>query len=296
MSQSSSPTPAAPPTAAGTLWIVATPLGNLDDFSPRARQVLGTVGTIAAEDTRTSRKLLPPRATPPRWVALHEHNEAQVIDRLTETLAGGTDVALVSDAGTPLISDPGYRLVDRAHERGIRVSPVPGPCAAIAALSAAGLPSDRFRFEGFLPARAGQRRKVLQRLAGATSTLLFYVPARDLPEVLAEAAGILGAERPATVARELTKRFETIRRAGLSELAAWVAGDADQQRGEAVLVIAGAPEQAAPAGLDTALLARELGAELPPARAAKILARVSGMDRRAAFRLVETVRQDQHGN
>ena len=251
---------------------------------------------IAAEDTRVSRKLLPPRATPPRWLALHEHNEDRVVDRLIDTLAEGTDVALVSDAGTPLISDPGYRLVDRAHTMGIRVSPVPGPCAAIAALSAAGLPCDRFRFEGFLPTRAGQRRKCLEALAGAPATLLFYVPARDLAAALADAAEILGAERVAAVGRELTKRFETIRRAGLAELAEWVADDPDQQRGEAVLLINGAPAQAAPAAMDVALLARELGAELPPARAARILARVSGIERREAFRLVESTRSGQHGD
>lgn len=258
--------------------------------------MLADVEVIAAEDTRTSRKLLPPRNAAPRWVALHEHNEARVVDRLIDTLAAGTDVALVSDAGTPLISDPGYRLVDRAHERAIRVSPVPGPCAAIAALSAAGLPSDRFRFEGFLPARGGQRRKRLQALASAPATLLFYVPARDLADVLGDAADILGRARRAVVGRELTKRFETIRRAGLAELADWVAGDPDQQRGEAVLVVAGAPEQAAPAGLDTGLLARELAAELPPARAARVLARVSGMPRREAFGLVESMRGDSTGD
>ncbi len=290
MTRPSPPFSPDPRPASGTLWIVATPLGNLDDFSTRARQVLAEVEVIAAEDTRTSRKLLPPRSAAPRWVALHEHNEARVVDRLIETLAAGTDVALVSDAGTPLISDPGYRLVDRAHERGIRVSPVPGPCAAIAALSAAGLPSDRFRFEGFLPARGGQRRKRLQALAGATATLLFYVPARDLADVLGDAADILGPARRAVVGRELTKRFETIRRAGLAELADWVAGDPDQQRGEAVLVVAGAPEEMTSAGLDTGLLARELAAELPPARAARVLARVSGMTRREAFGLVESTR------
>ena len=296
MTRPSSPPVSGRSSAAGTLWIVATPLGNLDDLSPRASQVLAEVEVIAAEDTRVSRKLLPPRATPPQWVALHEHNEARVVDRLIDSLVGGTNVALVSDAGTPLISDPGYRLVDRAHQRGIRVSPIPGPCAAIAALSSAGLPSDRFRFEGFLPARAGQQRKCLEALAGATSTLLFYVPARDLGEVLANAAEILGAERPAAVTRELTKRFETIHRAALSELAEWVAGDPDQLRGEAVLLIAGAPERTAPAELDAALLARELGAELAPARAARILARVSGIERREAFRLVESTRSNQHGD
>lgn len=272
------------------MWIVATPLGNLDDLSPRASKVLAEADVIAAEDTRTSRKLMPSRSANPRWVALHDHNETGVVDELIGQLAAGLDVALVSDAGTPLISDPGYRLVERAHEHGIRVSPVPGPCAAIAALSAAGLPSDRFCFEGFLPARAGQRRKRLESLSGARATLVFYVPARDLADVLVDAAAAFGPDRLATVGRELTKVFETIRRDRLDALAAWVAGDSDQRRGEAVLLVAGSRDESASAILDARLLARELAAELPPARAARVLARVSGMERREAFQLVESLR------
>lgn len=282
------PTSAAP----GTLWIVATPLGNLDDLSPRASSVLAAVDVIAAEDTRVSRKLLPPREKPPRWVALHEHNEARTGEELVALLAAGQDVALVCDAGTPLISDPGYRLVDQAHQAGIPVSPVPGPCAAIAALSAAGLASDRFCFEGFLPAKSGQRRKRLESLARERATLIFYVPARDLCAVLTDAADTLGTTRLAAVGRELTKRFETIRRDRLDALAAWIQGDPDQQRGEAVLLIEGAADESLSHALDVNLLARELAAELAPARAARILARVSGMERRDAFGLVESVRRD----
>lgn len=274
----------------GTLWIVATPLGNLDDLSPRARAMLAGVDVIAAEDTRVSRKLLPPREKPPRWVALHEHNEPRAVEELIGLLIGGLDVALLSDAGTPLISDPGYRLVDRAHDAGVRVSPLPGPCAAIAALSAAGLPSDRFCFEGFLPARAGQRQKRLEALSYERATLIFYVPARDLYPVLKDAAATLGTNRLATVGRELTKRFETIRRDRLDALAVWVRDDPDQQRGEAVLLIEGVGEESLSRNLDTKLLARELASELPPARAARILVKISGMDRREAFSLVESVR------
>lgn len=275
----------------GTLWIVATPLGNLDDLSPRARAVLADADVIAAEDTRVSRKLLPPRENPPRWVALHDHNESRVVEELADLMLDGLDVALVSDAGTPLISDPGYRLVDRAHQAGIRVSPVPGPCAAIAALSAAGLASDRFCFEGFLPAKAGQRRKRLASLSRERATMIFYAPARDLVTVLTDAAAALGANRLAAVGRELTKRFETIRRDRLEALATWVQGDPDQQRGEAVVIIEGAAESASSPTLDTTLLARELSAELPPARAARILAKLGGMDRRDAFALVESFRE-----
>jgi len=274
----------------GTLWIVATPVGNLDDLSPRAERILTVADVIAAEDTRTSRKLLPPRDAPPRWVALHDHNEARTVERLIEALAAGDSVALVSDAGTPLISDPGYRLVSQAHAVGIPVSTVPGPCAAIAALSVSGLPTDRFRFEGFLPARRAARQRRLETLAAETATLVFYVPARDLPEVLGDAAGALGGERTATVARELTKQFETVRRDSLRRLGDWVGADSDQQRGEAVLVIDGAPERGGSAGVDATTLARELARELPPARAARVLARTADLDRRAAFELVERLR------
>lgn len=272
--------------------MVATPLGNLDDLSRRASEVLASVPIIAAEDTRTSRKLLPPREAPPRWIALHEHNEARVVDRLVDALREGNDVALLSDAGTPLISDPGYRLVARAHDDRFRVSPVPGPCAAVAALSVAGLPTDRFRFEGFLPARSATRRKRLGALAGASETLVFYAPARDLPGVLADCESAFGPARCATLARELTKRFETVRRDRLADLRSWVEEDADQQRGEAVLMVAGSREEQPSSTLDADLLARELARELPPARAARVLARVSGLDRRAAFALVERVRED----
>lgn len=275
----------------GTLWIVATPVGNLDDLSPRAERALATADVIAAEDTRTSRKLLPPRETAPRWVAVHEHNETRAVESLTASLLAGDHVALVSDAGTPLISDPGYRLVSRAHELGIPVSPVPGPCAAVAALSVSGLPTDRFRFEGFLPARRTARRRRIEDLRAEAATLVFYVPARDLPDVLSDAAAMLGGERTATVARELTKQFETVRRGRLDELAEWVSGNADQRRGEAVLVVEGAAEQREASGIDAPRLARELVRELPPARAARVLARTTDLDRRAAFELIERLKR-----
>lgn len=276
----------------GTLWVVATPLGNLDDLSPRAARVLEQVDVIAAEDTRTSRKLVPSRAHAPEWVALHEHNEARVVERLLGALRDGRDVALVSDAGTPLISDPGFRLVAAARDAGLTVAPVPGPCAAVAALSVAGLATDRFRFEGFLPARAGARRERLAGVAGERATLVFYVPARDLPGVLADAADALGAARRASVARELTKQFETVRTDRLDRLAEWAAADADQRRGEAVLVIAGADEERPAAAVDARKLARDLAAELPPSRAARILARHSGLSRPEAFELIESTRKN----
>ena len=270
----------------GTLWIVATPIGNLDDLSSRAAQTLARVAVVAAEDTRTSRRLFAD-SQPPEMVSVHEHNEATVAARLIEKLAQGDDIALVSDAGTPLISDPGYRLVAAAHEAGIPVRTVPGPCAAVAALSVAGLPSDRFWFEGFLPARAGQRRSRLQALAGMPATMIFYAPARDLPGIVTDMADVLGKARLATLGRELTKLHETVHRSTLAELADWISADPDQQRGEAVVVVAGNPESAP--SISPEALARELARELPPSRAAKVLGRLTGMSRKEAWHLIESI-------
>lgn len=279
----------------GTLWVVATPIGHLDDLGARARHLLETVPVIAAEDTRTSRRLVEGRSGNVTWLSLHEHNESHAASRVLDRLAAGDDVALVSDAGTPLISDPGYRLVGEARRQGFPVSPVPGPCAAIAALSAGGLPTDRFSFQGFPPARAAARRARFESLAGATETLVFYVPARDLPGVLSDMASAFGTERAAVVARELTKQFETIRDGGLGALAEWVSGDPDQQRGEAVVLVEGAAGKAA-SDIDARRLARELAAELPPARAARVLARVTGLSRREAFDEIERLRADERGD
>src|SRR6056297_810818 len=275
----------------GTLYVIATPIGHLGDLSPRASQLLGQVPVIAAEDTRTSQKLVPPRARPPTWIALHDHNEARAAERVLDHLRAGDDVGLVSDAGTPLVSDPGYRVVDGAHRAGLRVLPVPGPCAAIAALSASGLPSDRFLFEGFLPAKTGARRKRLAELAEASPTLLFYVPARDLVTVLGDLADAFGADRMGCVARELTKQFEHVQRDTLSALVEWTGADPDRRRGEAVVVVAGAPAVANPAtAITPGVLADALADELPPARAARIIRALTGLPRAEAFALVETRR------
>jgi 16S rRNA (cytidine1402-2'-O)-methyltransferase len=269
----------------GILYIVATPIGNLADLSPRAREVLGQVAVVAAEDTRVSRRLLDERADSVSMVSVNEHSERGAVDGLIRQLLAGRDVALVSDAGTPLISDPGYRLVAAAHEAGVRVCPLPGPCAAIAALSVAGLPSDRFFFEGFLPARTGARKKRLEALSDQPGTLIFYVPARDLGAVLGDLAETLSPDRLATLGRELTKLHETIRRDTLDELKVWVQADPNQLRGEAVLVVAGNPE---PVGVvNVQALARELAAELPPSRAAGILARLTGQTRKQAWNALQ---------
>ena len=269
---------------AGKLWVVATPIGNLDDLSPRARNALAQVDLIAAEDTRHSAALLQHCGIGTRCIALHEHNEREVSAGLVERLLGGASIALISDAGTPLVSDPGFRLVRAAREAGIVVSPVPGACAAIAALSVAGLPSDRFVFEGFLPAKSAARRAQLQALLRETRTLIFYEASHRIAETLEDIAAVFGSERRAVVARELTKLFETVLDGTVADLAQRVASDANQQRGEFVILVAGAGEDAAGARLVEGRRVFELlRKELPPGRAAKLAAEISGAPRNALY-------------
>ncbi len=269
---------------AGRLIVVATPIGNLHDLSPRARDTLRDVGVIAAEDTRHSAPLVAQAGSRARLLALHEHNEREAAAHIVEQLRAGIDVALICDAGTPLISDPGFRLVRAAREAGFDVSPVPGPCAAIAALSVAGLPSDRFAFEGFLPAKAAARRERLQTLVAEPRTLIFYESSHRIVESLADAITVFGATRSAVLARELTKLFETVMAGSLGDIAQRVAADANQQRGEFVLLIAGAEGEAADAqlaeGRRVFALLRE---ELAPARAAKLAAAITGAPRKALY-------------
>jgi 16S rRNA (cytidine1402-2'-O)-methyltransferase len=264
----------------GILYVVATPIGNLGDLSPRAQQVLSTVTVIAAEDTRHTRQLLQSFGITTALTSLHEHNEAHKSVHLVEHLVRGESVALVSDAGTPLISDPGFDLIAAARQRGIEVVAVPGPCAVVAALSIAGLPTDRFVFEGFLPAKAGARRAQLELVSAEQRTLVFYEAPHRLAEVLADMATVFGPQRLATIARELTKRFETTYSATLAELAEQVQRDAGMSRGEIVIVVAGAATSAAAAlSLNAEQLLRALLADLPPSQAAKIAARITGEKR-----------------
>ena len=270
--------------AAGRLWIVATPIGNLDDLSPRARATLRDVDVIAAEDTRHSAPLLGVAGSRARLLALHEHNEHEQAARIVELLRAGDNIALISDAGTPLVSDPGFRLVRAAREAGFTVSPVPGPCAAIAALSVAGLASDRFVFEGFLPARAAARRERLQALAAEPRSLIFYESSHRIVESLNDMIAVFGAGRAAALARELTKLFETVIAAPLGEIAAKVVADANQQRGEFVLVVAGADGEDADAVLaEGRRVFAMLREELPPARAAKLAAAITGAPRKGLY-------------
>ncbi len=269
----------------GCLYVVATPIGEVDDLSPRAQKVLAGVDQVAAEDTRTSARLFEQLGLRTQLTAMHDHNEAHRVPGLIARLQAGETLALVSDAGTPLISDPGYRLIAAAHDAGVTVVPVPGPCAAITALSAAGLASDRFHFEGFLPSRQGPRVARLKQLAEATPTLILYEAPHRIVETLEDLVATFGAERLATLARELTKTFETIRRAPLSELLAWVVADSNQQRGEIVLVIAGAPEREATEtrALSAESILRVLVRELPVKQAAGLAAEMMGLKRNALY-------------
>jgi 16S rRNA (cytidine1402-2'-O)-methyltransferase len=268
---------------AGTLYVVATPIGNLADLSARAREVLSEVAAICAEDTRHTRALLSAHGIERPLLALHEHNEAEQAWKLVERLRAGDSLALVSDAGTPLVSDPGYRLVREVRAAGLRVSPVPGACAAIAALSVAGIPSDRFCFEGFLPAKAAARRERLTALAREPRTLVFYESAHRIEEALADLAALFGPEREAVLARELTKLFETLLGETLAAIAQRVAEDADQRKGEFVLVVRGCPDDGHAALLEGQRLYARLKEQLSPSQAAKLAAELSGAPRKALY-------------
>jgi 16S rRNA (cytidine1402-2'-O)-methyltransferase len=268
----------------GRLWVVATPIGNLDDLSARAAETLREVELIAAEDTRHSGPLLARVGSRARAIALHEHNEREQAARIVDGLLQGGDVALIADAGTPLISDPGFRLVRAAREAGIVVSPVPGPCAAIAALSVAGLPSDRFVFEGFLAAKSSARRERLAELVAETRTLIFYESSHRIVDSLKDMIATFGAQRAGVVARELTKVFETVISGSLDEIATRVGADPNQQRGEFVVLIAGATGEEADATLaEGRRVFTLLCGELPPARAARMAAAITGAPRKLLY-------------
>ena len=223
------------------LYVVATPIGHLSDLSPRAQSILASVDLIAAEDTRHTRVLLRHYGIQTPVTACHEHNEKTRSVDLVRQLEAGKSIALVSDAGTPLVSDPGFRLVNLARDAGLRVTPVPGPCALIAALSVSGLPSDRFFFEGFLPARSGARRKRIDELADFPHTWILYESPHRVVDCLSDMEAVLGDERRLVLARELTKRFETVCSGTAAELLAHLEADANMRRGEFVLLVQGAP-------------------------------------------------------
>ena len=269
--------------APGTLHVVATPIGNLGDLSPRAQEVLRAVDAVCAEDTRHSRRLLAHFGIERPLLAVHEHNEDDIASKLVARLLAGESLALVSDAGTPLVSDPGFRLVRAAREAGIRVSPVPGPCAFVAALSVAGLASDRFVFEGFLPAKASARRERLASLAFEPRTLVFYESAHRIGEALTDCVSAFGSDRPAVLARELTKLFETVLDGTLAQLQSVVEADENQRKGEFVLLVQGAGEDADAKVAEGRRLYEKLREYLKPSQAAKLAAELSGAPRKALY-------------
>ena len=270
----------------GVLYVVATPIGNLADMTGRARQVLSKVDLIAAEDTRHTRHLLTHYGIQAKLWSYHDHNEGRMVERLLAELAQGAEVALVSDAGTPLISDPGYPLVRAARREGFRVVPVPGPNAAICALSAAGLPSDRFLFLGFPPRASSKRQEWLVGLTTEPGTLIFYESGNRAAATLADMGAVLGADRRAVVARELTKRFETFLDGSLDTLAQRIREDPAQQLGELVIAVAGsrACESDAQEAEEERVLAI-LAESLPLKQAAALAARITGGRRNRLYQV-----------
>jgi 16S rRNA (cytidine1402-2'-O)-methyltransferase len=271
----------------GKLYIVGTPIGNLADLSPRARDVLASVDVIAAEDTRRTQGLLSHIGAETRVLAYHEHNEERRVPELLERLASGATIALVSDAGTPLISDPGWRLVHAARNAGFEVVPIPGPSAVLAALCAAGLPTDRFVFEGFLPRRTGARAERLQALRRETRTLVIFEAVHRLAVTLAALVERFGAERPAVLARELTKIHENLYSGSLGDLAARL-GNEIPLLGEFVLVIAGASDDDAPDEARARRIFELLRAELEPDKALRLTVAITGVPRNVLYRLTRT--------
>lgn len=273
--------------------MVATPIGNLQDITLRALETLKTVDVVAAEDTRHSAQLLGHFGIQTKLTALHEHNERSAGQKLVELLQGGQSVALISDAGTPAISDPGALLVHMAHEAGVKVVPIPGANAAIAALSASGLLMPRFLFIGFLPAKSSHRKQVLDTLRDVPATLVFYEAPHRVLESVADLAEMLGGERSITFARELTKTFETIHACRLGAALDWLQADPNQQRGEFVLLVEGAPETEEQAVSDDARRILEmLLAELPLKQAVKLAAEISGAKKNALYDLALTLKPE----
>lgn len=274
------------------MYVVATPIGNLGDLSARAADTLSRVELIAAEDTRHTRRLLEHVGISTPMVALHEHNEREQVGELLTRMHRGERLALVCDAGTPLINDPGFRLLRAVHAAGLRVATIPGPCAAIAALSAAGLPTDRFSFEGFMPARQAARQRLLEQLRSETRTLIFYVSPRQLRDSLDDCALILDADRPAVVARELTKVFESYYHGTVAELAQRAAVDADMQRGEIVLLIAAMKKAVVdePDSMRTLTVLLEAG--LPLKQAVDIAVQLVGDTRNRLYQMALQIKEN----
>jgi len=268
-----------------TLYVVATPIGNLGDISRRALEVLGSVDAVAAEDTRVARRLLAHFGIAKRLFAVHEHNERRAVKQVLELLARGHSVALTCDAGTPAISDPGALLIASARGAGIRVVPVPGPSAAVAALSVSGFAAPHFLFYGFLPERPAERRRAVAALAKFPHTLVFYEAPHRIGESVADLRAALGGERRIVLARELTKRFETTHECRLAEAETWLAAEADRRKGEFVLIVEGAADPGEPERESPRRALEALLAELPLKQAVRLAARITGGKRNELYRM-----------
>lgn len=266
-----------------TLYVVATPIGNLSDITLRALETLKTVDVIAAEDTRITVRLLDRHGISGKLLAVHEHNERRAAERLVGLLAEGKAVALVTDAGTPGVADPGAQVVAAVREAGYTVVPLPGPNAAVAALSASGFTADRFLFCGFLPARAVERRRTLAGLAKQTATLVFYEAPHRVVDSVADICNALGGDRDIVFARELTKIHETVHRCRLDAAVAWLQADDNRQRGEFVLIVAGAPEAQQDGEADVEQVLQILLGELPLKQAVALAAKLTGGNRSALY-------------
>ncbi len=267
----------------GVLYIVATPIGNLADLSDRARQILAQVDFVYAEDTRHTVLLCRHYGLQPVLKSLHEHNEQQRVADVLGRLRNGESLALVSDAGTPLINDPGYRIVTACHEAGFLVSPVPGPSALVAALSVCGLPTDRFTYHGFLPARASARRQCLVEMQHAQATQVFFESRHRILECLQDVVDVLGGQREVCIARELTKKFESVSKGPVLEMLKFTESSADNQKGEFVVLVAGAGPRQALLSVENQRLLLDLASELPPRKATAIVARHTDLDRKYLY-------------
>ena len=269
--------------AGGVLYVVATPIGNLADLSDRARQTLAAVDCVFAEDTRHTMLLCRHYGLQPVLKSLHEYNEQQRVADVLERLSNGESVALVSDAGTPLINDPGYRIVTACHEAGFSVSPLPGPSALVAALSISGLPTDRFTFHGFLPSKASARRQCLADLQYHQPTQVFFESCHRIVECLRDIADVLGSTREVCIARELTKKFEAVNKGAASDILQLTESSADRQKGEFVVLLAGAQARQDSFTPDSQQLLLDLADELPPRKATGIVARYTGLEKKFLY-------------
>jgi len=278
--------------SSGKIYVVATPIGNLADMSERAIETLKSVDLILAEDTRHSLPLLRYFQIQTQCQAFHEHNEKAMAERFCQQVIAGESVAIISDAGVPLISDPGFPLVKLAHEYKIKVEPIPGACAAITALSASGLATDRFSFEGFLPAKSSARKKVLQELEDESRTLIFYESPRRVLDSLSDMCEVLGSEREVVLARELTKLFETIYKAPLAKLLEFVEQDENQRKGEIVLLVAGKPAvaDAQEVSLNVEKVLRILLAELPLKQAVSLASKLTEQKKNQVYQIALTLK------